>query len=143
MRGLNINKLFILLLVVTSVGCATTYNPTYFYNETQVVNLTSETITEVNLRVSGRERTLGCAEVSKNALCDDRFVKRRYPQQGLELSWVHGDGKQNSQQVNPAIPAYFATAFPLRIMLEVLEDGTVKAYYEQEEPGRDGGVFIN
>ena len=107
------------------------------------MNLTGETITGVSLRVGGSERSLGCAEVLKNALCDDRFGKRRYPQQGLELSWVHGDGKQNSQQLNPAIPAYFATAFPLRIMLEVVEDGSVKAYYEQEEPGRDGGVFIN
>ena len=143
MTGLTIKKLSILLLAVTGAGCAMTYNPTYFYNETQVVNLTGETITEVSLRVGGGGRTLACAEVVNNALCDDRFGKRRYPQQGLELSWIHGDGKQKSQQLAPAIPAYFATAFPLRIMLEIFEDGTVKAYYEQEEPGRDGGVFIN
>ena len=143
MRGLNIKVLSILLLALASVGCAMTYNPSYFYNEIQVVNLTGGTITEVNLRVGGSERTLSCAEVLKNALCDDRFGERRYPHQGLELSWVHGDGQQNSQQLNPAIPAYFVTAFPLRIMLEALEDGTVKAYYEQEEPGRDGGMFIN
>ena len=124
-------KLSILLLALTGVACATTYNPTYFYNEIQVVNLTGGTITEVDLRVSGSERTLGCAEVLKNALCDDRFGKRRYPQQGLELSWVHGDGKQKSQQLAPAIPAYLVTAHPLRIMLEVVEDGTVKAYYDQ------------
>jgi len=143
MSGLTLKKLSILMLALTGVACAMTYNPIYYYNETQVVNLTGGSITDVNLSVSGRERTLGCAEVLKNALCDDRFGKRRYPQQGLELSWVDGDGKQNSQQLNPAIPAYFVTAFPLRIMLEVLEDGSVKAYYEQEEPGRDGGMFIN
>jgi len=124
-------KLSILLLALTGAACAMTYNPIYYYNEIQVVNLTGGTITEVNLLVGGSERTLGCAEVLKNALCDDRFGKRRYPQQGLELSWVHGDGKQKSQQLTPAIPAYLATAYPLRIMLEVLEDGTVKAYYDQ------------
>lgn len=123
--------LSILLLALTGFACATSYKPTYFYNEIQVVNLTDGTITEVDLRVGGSERTLGCAEVLKNALCDDRFGKRLYPQQGLELSWVDGDGKQKSQQLAPAIPAYLATAYPLRIMLEVLEDGTVKAYYDQ------------
>ena len=124
-------KLSILLLGLAAVACATTYNPTYYYNEIQVVNLTGGAITEVSLRVGGGGRTLGCVEVVNNALCDDRFGKRRYPQQGLELSWVHGDGKQESQQLDPAIPAYLATAYPLRIMLEVLEDGTVKAYYDQ------------
>ena len=124
-------KLSILLLALTGVGCAMTYNPTYFYNEIQVVNGTSGAITGVNLRVGGSERTLICDEVVKNALCDDRFGKRRYPQQGLELSWIHGDGKQKSQQLNPAVPAYLVTAYPLRVMLEILEDGTVKAYYDQ------------
>ena len=124
-------NLSILLLALTGAACATSYNPTYFYNEIQVVNLTGGTITEVNLSVGGSERTLDCAQVLNNALCDDRFGKRRYPQQGLELGWVHGDGKQKTQQLAPAIPAYLATAYPLRVMLEVLEDGTVKAYYDQ------------
>ena len=131
-----------LLLALTSVACVTTYKPTYDYNEIQVVNLTGATITDVNLRVGGSERSLSCDEVLKNALCDDRFGKRRYPQQGLELSWVQADGKQQSQQLAPAIPAYFVTAFPLRIILETREDGTAKAYYEQDEPGGDDGMII-
>ena len=143
MKGSNFKIVSTLVLALTGVGCATTYNPTYYFNEIQVVNLTGGTISDVNLRVGGSERTLICDEVVKNALCDDRFGKRRYPQQGVELSWIQADGKQQSQKLAPPIPSYFATAFPLRIMLEVFEDGTVKAFYEQEEPGRDGGMFIN
>ena len=104
-----------------------------------MVNLSGGTITKVNLRVGGSERTLACDEVLKNALCDDRFGKRLYPQQSLELSWVNEQGKQNSQQLTAVIPAYFVTAFPLRIILEVLEDDTAKIYYEQEEPAVTGG----
>lgn len=127
--------LSILLLALTGVACATSHKPTYFYNEIQVVNLTGGTITDVNLRIGGSERTLNCDQVLKNTLCNDRFGKRRYPQQGLEMSWVHGEGKQYSQQLDSAISAYFVTAHPLRIMLEVLEDGTIKAYYDQNVLG--------
>ena len=127
-------KLTLLLLALTSVACATGYNPDYYYNEIQVANLTGATITQVNLQVGGTDRTLSCDEVLKNALCADRFSKRSYPQQLLDLSWIHGDGQQMSQQVAPKIPVYFGPAFPLRIMLEISENGTVKAYFEQEAP---------
>ena len=136
-------KLTLLLLALTSVACATGYNPDYSYNEIQVVNLTGATITQVNLRVGGTDRTLSCEEVLKNALCADRFGRRSYPQQLLDLSWVHGDGQQMSQQVAPEISIYFSPAFALRIMLEISENGTVKTYVEQDEPNRDGGNFIS
>jgi hypothetical protein len=45
--------------------------------------------------------------------------------------------------VNPEIPAYFPSSFPLRVVIEIREDGSVKAFYEQEEPGRNGGIFIS
>lgn len=119
-------------------ACATSYNPGYYFNELQVVNLTGATIRDVSLRMNASAKTLNCVEVANFALCDDRFGKRRYPQQGIELSWTHPDGSRKSNTLNPDIPAFLSAAFPLRIVIEVLEDGGVKAFYEQEEPGREG-----
>lgn len=135
-------RLVILFPIMFAAGCVTGYNPTYFFNEVQVVNLTGGTIEEVSVSVVNSPKTLSCDQVAKNALCDDRFGKRRYPQQGIELSWLHGDGSRRSEQTNPAVPVTFSPSFPLRVMLEIDEKGTVKAFFEQEEPGRDGGSFF-
>ncbi len=130
-------KLSILLLSLSTVACVTGYNPTYYYNEIQVVNLTGGSIVDVKVQIGESGRTVRCDRVLKYALCDERFGKRRYPQQGIQLSWTHTDGSQKSQLLTPAISVIYYSAFPLRIMLEILENGSVKSYFEQEEPGRD------
>ena len=134
-------KLLIALLSLSGLACATGYNPAYYFNEVQVVNLTAATISDVSVDVVGSPRTLNCAEVAKNALCADRFGKRLYPQQGIELSWIHTDGMRKSDRFAPAIPLTFSAVFPLRIMMEVNADGSVKPFYEQEDRGRDGSFL--
>ena len=84
---------------------------------------------------------MSCDSVLKNAICNDRFGKRRYPQQGIQLSWTQADGSSNSELLTAAIPTTYSPSFPLRIMLDILEDGSVKAYYQQDEPG--GSFFIH
>ena len=132
-------KLSILAPGVLAAACATSYNPTYYFNEIQVVNLSGATISDVNVRFNGSPRTLSCDEVLKNALCHDGFGRRQYPQQEIELSWTHGDGSQKSQQLNPGIPTYYLPTFALRVMLEINEDGSVNPFFEQDEP--DGAIF--
>lgn len=135
-------KKFMILIAGGVIGaCATGYNPRYYFNEVQVVNLTGATVQDVSLRMNASPKALSCSEVAKFAMCDDRFGKRLYPQQGIELSWTHPDGSQKSDTLNPDIPTFFSAAFPLRIVLELLEDGGVKAFYEQEDPDRDGPFF--
>ena len=134
-------KLTILFASAFISACVTGYSPSYYFNEIQVVNLTGASIQDVSLRMSGSPKALSCSEVARFALCDDRFGKRFYPQQGIELSWTHPDGSRKSDTLNPAIPAFFSASFPLRIVLELLEDGSVKAFYEQEEPGRDAPFY--
>jgi len=135
-------KLMILIAGGFISACASGYNPSYYFNEIQVVNQAGAQIQDVSLRVLDSAKILNCAEVAKFAMCDDRFGKRLYPQQGVELSWTHPDGSQKSDTLNPGIPAFFSSSFPLRIVIEVREDGSLNSFYEQEEPGRDG-VFIN
>jgi hypothetical protein len=137
-------KLLIALLSLSGFACATGYNPTYYFNEVQVVNLTAATISDVSVGLVGSPRTLNCAEVAKNALCADRFTRIRYPQQGIELSWIHTDRMRKSDRFAPAIPVTFNAVFPLRIMMEVNADGSVKPFYEQEDRGRRGSsLYVN
>ena len=130
-------KLSILLPSVLIVACMTGYNPTYYFDGIQVANLSGAAISNVNLSITGSDKTLSCDEVAKNALCHDRFGKRRYPQQVIELSWTHGDGSQKSQQLTPPVPAYYSPGRPLRLMLEINEDGSVKPFFEQNPSFRD------
>ena len=128
-------KLIISLACGLLAGCASGYNPDYFFNEVQVVNLTGATIENVSWQVVNSPKALSCPEVAKFAMCADFFPKRRYPQQGIELSWTEADGSEQSGMPNPAIPIYFPAAFALRVVMELREDGNIKAFYEQDEPG--------
>ena len=127
-------KYLIVLLSLAAIACATGYNPRYNFNEVQVVNLTTGMITDVRVGFVGSPKTLACDEVAKNAMCADLFAKRFYPQEGIELSWTHTDGSRKSDLFSPAIPVTYNPAFALRIVMEVNADGTVKPFYEQEEP---------
>ncbi len=136
------NKFILLVGSLVLAGCVTGYNPAYFYNEVHVHNLSGGSIENVSVRVGENGRSFACEQVNKNALCDDRFGKKRYYQNGIELNWTHPDGSRKNALVNPSIPAYFVSSVPLRVIIEILEDGTVKPYFEQDEPGRDGGFYL-
>jgi len=129
-------KHLIVLLSLSTLACATGYNPRYYFNEVQVVNLSMGMIADVRVGFVGSPRTLACDEVAKFAMCADRFNRRFYPQEGIELSWTHTDGSRKSDLFSPAIPVTYNPVFALRIVMEVNADGSVKPFYEQEEPGR-------
>ena len=131
-------KQLMVMLSLSTLACVTGYNPRFYFNEIQVVNLSTAMIADVRVGFVGSPQTLACEEVAKYAMCADRFGKRMYPQQGIELSWTHTDGSRKSDLFAPVIPVTFNAAFPLRIMMEVNADGSVKPFYEQEEPN---GVF--
>ena len=131
--------LIVLLSTSLIAACATGlgYNPRYYFNEVQAVNLSGATISDVSWRVIDTGKHLDCAEVAKFAMCADRFAKRFYPRQGIELSWTDAAGKRWSERSNPHVEAFFSAGFPLRIVLEISADGSVETFYEQDEPGRE------
>ena len=128
-------KLVVLFASLVTAACATGYHPVYRFNEIQVVNLSGSTIEDVSVRVIDSEKALSCDEVAKNAICDDRFGMRRFPQQGIELSWTHPDGNRKSEMLTPNVPITLHSAIPLRIVMEVNEDGSVNPFFEQESRG--------
>ena len=115
------------------VACATGYNPRFYYSNIEVANLSGADISNVEVQVGESGRNLRCDTVAKSALCQERFGKRPYPQpEGLRLSWQDSEGNSQSQQLNPSIPLTMTPANALRVMLDILEDGSVKAYFQQE-----------
>jgi hypothetical protein len=126
-------KLSILLISFLSVACASNgYNPSYYFNKLQVVNLTDSTITDLNLKIGGSDLSLSCAEVAKNTVCYEYFGSRKYPQQVDVLRWMDGSGTQRSQQLSLEIAAYFNTRKALQLVIEILEDGSVKTIFRQD-----------
>ena len=130
-------KLIVTLSCLTLAACAGRYNPRFYYSNIEVANLSGGAITTVEVQVGADGRNLRCKTVAKNALCQERFGKRPYPQQDIELSWQDSDGNPQSTRVNPHLPATLTPSWALRIMLDIREDGSVKAYLKQDE-GRVG-----
>jgi hypothetical protein len=134
-------KILVPALLILTSACAVGYNPRYYYNELQAANLSGGTITDVRIQVGGSGRVIECDTVLKNALCYEHFGKRPYPQQGIDLSWTLPGGERKSELLTPPISVLYSPAFPLRVILEINADGTVKAYYKQDDPGRDGPIY--
>ncbi len=125
-------KYLLSLCAALASGCAGTYVPSYSFNQIQAINLSGGAIDDVGLRVAGSDREVACARVVNNGICDTRFGKRRYPQQGLELTWTHPDGSRRNETVAQRVPAYFSSGRPLQVFVEIRADGSLEAYYRQE-----------
>jgi hypothetical protein len=125
--------LLVIMSCLTLAACAGGYNPRYYYSNIEVANLSGGAITSVEVQVGADGRNLRCETVAKNALCQERFGKRPYPQQDTELSWQDSDGNPQSTRVNPHLPATLIPSWALRIMLDIREDGSVKAYFKQDD----------
>ncbi len=129
-------KLAILLSSLATAACATGYNPTYRFNQIQVVNLSGSNIENVGVRVIDSEKAISCDEVAMNAVCEDRFGPRLFPQQGIELSWTDSGDNRKSELLTPKIPVTFYAASPLRVVVEINEDGSVKPFFEQDSQAK-------
>lgn len=137
-------RALILLSSLLITACVSGYHPRYYFNQIEVANLTGGSITLVEARVVASKRSVNCATVANNAICNDYFGRRLYPQQGIEVNWIDTRGNRKSETLSPAVPATLSSAFPLQIIVEILSDGTVDVFYKQNEPnGHGGGLFIS
>lgn len=124
-------SLIALGLLVAS--CATGYNPRFYYSNIEVANLSGADISNVEVQIGANGRNLRCDSVSSNALCQERFGKRPYPEQdGVRLNWQDAEGNSQSQQLQPLIPVTMSNGIALGVMLDINEDGSVKAWFKQD-----------
>lgn len=120
----------LLLSGLLLAACNAGYDPRYYYNSIEIANLSGADISNVELLIG--ERELKCATVARNALCQERFGKRPYPKQAMQLGWQDGSGNQQMQRPNPPVPVTMTPAWPLRLQLDIQPDGSVKAKFRQE-----------
>jgi len=124
--------LTLVALCVLISACVTGFNPRYYYGQIEVANLTGETILNVKAQVGPDGYVLECAEVTKNRICQQRFGKRPYPQALTQLSWQTSDGRQMSAQMNVQVPITLVFSQPIRVMMDIAADETVKFYIKQD-----------
>jgi hypothetical protein len=120
------------LSCLTLVACATGYTPRVLYGYVEVANHTGGTITNVELQVGADGRNLRCDAVTKNRICYERFGRRRYPNQTIDLSWQDSAGELQSRQLNPKVPATVSSTKSQRLLMRIKEDGSVEFEFRSD-----------
>jgi len=128
MKILNLVTLCVLIS-----ACATGFNPRYYYSDIEIDNLTGETIRNVRVEVGPGGRVLECAEVTKNRICQQRIGKLLYPKAEVMLTWETADGRQMSAQENPPVPITLVYSQPIRLLMDIAADGSVRFYFKQDD----------
>lgn len=123
----------LLLASLLLSACGFSYNPRYYYNNVEIANLTGDTIRDLRVQIGIDGRVIACDEVTDKRLCQQRFGKRPYPQDLVDISWRDTAGQQQSRQINPSIPLTLTPSLALRLVLEINADGSIKAYFRQDD----------
>lgn len=129
-------KYIILVAGLLLSACATSYNPIYYYHEILIVNNSKELIQDVTISSSESGRQFSCGSIAPFGICSDKFPRRRYEENPIQVSWVFGDSARQSSEFVIAVPATMHTSFPLRGVLAIAPDGSISTYFEQETPVR-------
>ena len=126
--------LSLLFLYALIAGCAGSYNPQYQVNEIVVLNNSDQALRDVTIRAA--DRVFSCENVAPLGICSDRFPRRNYAKDSIDIEWALGNGARRSDSLQLEVPATFITGLALRGVLEVSPQGELDAYFEQETPFR-------
>ncbi len=115
-------------------ACATSYNPTYHYNEILIVNNSRDLIQDVTISASKSGRQFSCGNIAPLGICSDKFPRRRYEQNPIQINWVFGGSARQTSEFVLEVPATMHTSLPLRGVLSIAPDGSISTYFEQDTP---------
>jgi hypothetical protein len=128
-----VKTILLVLSSLTLVACSMGYSPRYYYSFIEVANHTGDTIHNVEIQIGADGRNLRCDEVTKNRTCNERFGKRPYPRQTIELSWQDSAGQSQTRQLDPVLSVTLSPTFGLKILVNIEEDGSVTVDMRQDE----------
>jgi hypothetical protein len=126
----------ILAFGILSSACATSYNPSYSYNEVLIVNNSKELIQNVTISSSETGRSFSCGSIAPLGICSDKFPRRRYEQTPIQISWVFGGEARQTKQFVIEVSATMSIGLPLRGVLEISPEGELSAHFDQQSPLR-------
>ena len=115
-------------------GCATTHQPSYIFNEVMVVNNSAETLRNVTVRDAASGRQFDCGDIAPFGICANRFGKRRYAQNPIQIDWAFGSAAARSDEFVIVPPPYHVTGLTMGAVLEISEQGSIEAYFDQDTP---------
>ena len=123
-------------------ACSVGYNPRYYYTNVQVANLTGGDIGELRVQVGAEGRVIECDLVTNNRVCEERFARRIYPQDVVDIRWRDAAGEVQSRQVNPSVPITLTTGLPVRLLIEIDAEGSIKAFFRQDSLRLGSGIML-
>jgi hypothetical protein len=124
----------ILMFGLLLSSCATSFDPAFYYDEIIVHNKSGEPIHNLTLSASGSDRSLNCAEIAPEAICRDKFPRRQFLRNPLQVTWESGDAPAQSETSILETPATlsFGSAYPMRAIIEITAEGSIVTYFEQD-----------
>ena len=124
-------KIFAVFLNVFILSaCAAINKPNYYYNEIVLRNKSSGEVTDVRIVVPKTQAIFSCSRILSGTSCSNKFPKRKYLGNSIQVSWTYLNKKNISEQFILNLPKGLDEHIPLRGVLEVTRNGAVNAYLE-------------
>ena len=122
--------LFACLFLLSS--CASISKP-YYYNEIVVLNNTQQLIPHVVIRAKETQRMFGCRNIAPEAKCSNKIKKIEAKNSPLKITWTYNGAERTTSNFKIKIPENMLKSIPLRGVLALQSDGTVKFWLEQDK----------
>ncbi len=123
--------LFMSFLFLNS--CASISKP-YYYNEIVVVNNTNQLIPHVVIRAKETHRMFGCRNIAPRAKCSNKTKKKEVKNNQLKITWTYNGVERTTGNFKVKIPEHMLKSIPMRGVLALQSDGTVKFWLDQNKP---------
>ena len=91
-------------------------------------------IEQVTISAGASGRSFNCGNVVPLGLCTDKFPSRRYQKNPIRVNWVVNGTAGHTREFVLEVPATFVPELPLRGVLDISPDGTISAFFQQDDP---------
>lgn len=125
--------LFTSFLVLSS--CASISEP-YYYNEIVVLNNTRQLIPHVVIRAEKTNNMFGCRNIAPGAKCSNKTKKKEAKNNKLKITWTYNGVERTTGNFKVKTPEHMHKSIPLRAVLALQPDGTVRFWLEQDKPSQ-------
>ena len=124
----------IILITISALltSCALVSEP-YYYNELVVINHTGDLIRNVAVKADKSNRIFKCSNIAPRAKCSVKFPNRKYLNNPLSITWIFNNIEKTKGNFKLNVPQHLQKSIPIRGILSIQLDGTVKIWFEQSK----------
>lgn len=126
---------FLFMSILFLNSCASISKP-YYYNEIVVVNNTNQLIPNVVIRAKETRRMFSCKNIAPRAKCSNKTKKREVKNSHLKITWTYNGVERTTDNFKVKIPEHMLKSIPMRGVLSLQSDSTVKFWLEQDKPSQ-------